>query len=79
MAGAGMKPAAVLQAATINNARALKQGERLGSIAVGKLADLVILDADPTADIHNTRKVIRVVRGGIDCDPKMVLESVPKK
>ena len=39
----------------------------------GKLADLVILDADPTADIRNTRKIARVVRGGIDCDPAKVL------
>jgi imidazolonepropionase-like amidohydrolase len=79
MVESGMKPAAVLQAATINNARALKQGERLGSIAVGKLADLVILGADPTADIRNTRKVIRVIRDGIECDPQKVLESVPRK
>jgi imidazolonepropionase-like amidohydrolase len=57
----------------------LKQGERLGSIAVGKLADLVILDADPTADIRNTRKVIRVIRDGMDCDPQKVLESVTRK
>jgi hypothetical protein len=79
MVESGMKPAAVLQAATINNARSLKQGDRLGSVAVGKLADLVILDADPTTDIRNTRKVIRVIRGGIDCDPSKVLQSVPTK
>ena len=79
MVESGMKPAAVLTAATINNARALKQGDRLGSIAVGKLADLVILDADPTADIRNTRRVIRVIQDGIECDPRKVLESVPRK
>lgn len=75
----GLKPVAVLQAATINNARALKQGDRLGSVAAGKLADLVILDADPTADIRNTRKIARVIRGGIDCDPTKVLQSMPAK
>jgi imidazolonepropionase-like amidohydrolase len=79
MVESGLKPAAVLQAATINNARALKQGDRLGSVAAGKLADLVILDADPTTDIRNTRKIARVIRGGIDCDPAKVLESVPAK
>jgi len=79
MVESGMKPAAVLQAATIHNARALKQGEHLGSIAVGKQADLVILDADPTADIRNTRKLVRVIHGGIDCDPVKVLQGVPSK
>lgn len=79
MVGSGLKPAAVLQAATINNARALKQQDRLGSAAVGKLADLVVLDADPTVDIRNTRKIVRVIRGGFDCDPARVLQSVPVK
>jgi hypothetical protein len=79
MVESGLKPAAVLQAATINNARALKQEDHLGSVAAGKLADLVILEADPTADIRNTRKILRVIRGGIDCDPATVLQSVPAK
>jgi hypothetical protein len=65
----GLTPAAALQAATINNARALKQERHLGSIAAGKLADLVILQADPTSDIRNTRKIERIIRGGHVCDP----------
>jgi imidazolonepropionase-like amidohydrolase len=77
MVQSGLKPAAVLQAVTINNARALKQQDRLGSVAVGKLADVVILDADPTIDIRNTRKISRVIRSGIECDPATVLQSVP--
>jgi hypothetical protein len=79
MVGSGLKPAEVLRAATLNNARALKQQDRLGSVAVGKLADLIVLDADPTADIRNTRKIVRVIRGGIDCDPVGVLRHVPAK
>ena len=55
---AGLTPVAALQAATINNARALKQGHRLGSVEAGKLADLIILDADPAADIRNTRTLV---------------------
>jgi imidazolonepropionase-like amidohydrolase len=66
----------ITRAKSAATSRALKQGERLGSVVAGKLADLVILDADPTADI---RKVIRVIRDGIDCDPQKVLESVPRK
>jgi hypothetical protein len=75
----GLPPAAALQAATINNARALKQEAQLGSIEVGKLADLVVLAADPLADIRNTRKIERVVRGGILCDPEAVLAKVPRQ
>jgi imidazolonepropionase-like amidohydrolase len=48
-------------------------------VAVGKLADLVVLDADPTADIRNTRKIAYVIRGGVDCDPLKVLRYVPAK
>jgi len=79
MVESGMKPTAVLQAATIQNARSLRQGNLLGSIAAGKQADLVILAADPTADIRNTRKVVRVIHDGMDCDPVKLLRCVPSK
>jgi imidazolonepropionase-like amidohydrolase len=54
----------------------LPPAPNLGSIAAGKLADLVILSADPTADIRNTRKIERVIRGGRVCDPQALLEAV---
>ena len=60
---AGLKPAAALQAATINNARILGQEKNLGSVESGKLADLLILTADPTKEIKNTRKIEVVIRG----------------
>jgi hypothetical protein len=75
----GLTPAAALQAATINNARSLKQADNLGSIAPGKLADLVILSADPTADIRNTRKIERVIRSGRVCDPQALLKTMPRR
>lgn len=75
----GLTPAAALQAATINNARALKQSNELGSVEEGKLADLVILDANPLTDIKNTRKIYRVIRGGVVCDPNVLLRLVPAK
>jgi hypothetical protein len=75
----GMPPAAVLQAATIEGARGLKQGDQLGSIEAGKRADLVILDGDPLADIRNTRKIHRVVRGGRVLEPKRLFELVPRR
>jgi imidazolonepropionase-like amidohydrolase len=77
LAESGLTPADALRAATLHNARALKKDERLGSIAPGKFADLVIVTADPTADIRNTRKIERVICRGKVCDPKQLLESVP--
>jgi hypothetical protein len=73
----GLSPAAALQAATINSARSLKQLDSLGSIMPGKCADLVILTADPTADIRNSRKIERVIHCGRICDPEAILKSVP--
>lgn len=75
----GLTPAAALQAATINNARSLKQQKHLGSIEPGKFADLVILDADPTADIRNIRKITHVLHDGIVCDPNALLKLIPAR
>ena len=71
----GLSPAAALKCATINNARALKQTNNLGSIEIGKIADMVILDANPLSDIRNTRTIDRVIHRGIVCDPKSLLPS----
>jgi len=73
----GLSPADALAAATINNAKALDQQDRLGTISPGKLADLVILDADPTVDVRHTRRIHAVVRGGLVCDPATVFGAVP--
>jgi imidazolonepropionase-like amidohydrolase len=61
---AGLSPLAALQAATRNAAQFMGQLDRRGTIEVGKIADLVLLDADPLADIHNTRSVRAVVLNG---------------
>jgi len=73
----GLPPAEALRCATLHNAAALGQADRLGSIEVGKLADLILLDADPLANITNTRSIRKVLRGGIVLDPKEVLKMVP--
>ena len=61
---AGLTPAEALAAATINPARAISRGLEQGTVERGKLADLLILDADPLADIHNISKVHLVIKGG---------------
>jgi imidazolonepropionase-like amidohydrolase len=53
----GLTPLAALQAATLNPAIFLGRSDDLGTIAAGKRASLVLLDADPLADIHNTSKI----------------------
>jgi len=61
---AGLTPLEALQSATIYAARFLGKGQELGTVAVGKLADLVLLDANPLSDIHNTQKISAVVSNG---------------
>jgi imidazolonepropionase-like amidohydrolase len=61
---AGMPPLAALQAATINPARYLGALDSLGTIAEGKLADLVLLDGNPLKDIRNARRISAVIANG---------------
>lgn len=64
MVEAGMSPMDVLVAATRNGAIVLGREKVLGTIAPGKLADIVVLEGDPLADIGNTRRIATVIRGG---------------
>ena len=64
MVAAGMTPPAALQTATINPARYLGREMTLGTIAVGKSADLVLLDGNPLEDIANVRRIRAVVSAG---------------
>ena len=57
LVGSGLTPLAALQLATINPARFLGRSAELGTIEPGKIADLVLLRADPLADIHNTTQI----------------------
>jgi len=61
---AGLTPLEALQAATINPARYLGKDKDLGTVEKGKLADLVLLEANPLDDIGNTKKIAAVVFGG---------------
>jgi len=82
---AGLSPMEALQAATINPARFLGEVKELGTVEKGKIADLVLLDANPLDDIRNTTKINSVVRSGRLLDRKALdqllieLESSAKK
>ncbi len=65
MQAAGLTPAEVLIAATRGGARALGRSAEIGTVEKGKLADLLIVGADPTATVRNLREVRYVVRGGV--------------
>ena len=63
---AGMSPLAAIRAATLDAARVVTRTEdpENGSIRAGKIADLLLLDADPSVDIGNTIRISRVMRAG---------------
>jgi predicted amidohydrolase YtcJ len=54
---AGLTPGEALKTATYNPAKFLGMLDQLGTVEKGKLADLVLLDANPLEDIHNTQKI----------------------
>ena len=64
LVAAGLTPLETLRTATLNPARVLGLAESLGTIEPGKLADLVLLDANPLEDIRNSQKIAAVVADG---------------
>lgn len=69
VSSAGLTPAQALSSATLNGARAIGVADQTGTITVGKAADLVLLDADPLADIRNTRRIAVVIKNGVVVRP----------
>jgi hypothetical protein len=65
---AGLSPLEAIIAGTQNAAHVLRAEKDIGTIEVGKLADLVILDANPLENIRNTRKIWKVIKGGKEVD-----------
>ena len=60
----GLTPLQALQAATLSPARFFNQLDSLGTIAPGKIADLLLLSANPLEDIRNTRNISAIVING---------------
>lgn len=76
MVQAGLTPLQVLRSATLNGAKTLGLQHELGTVEPGKLADLVVLDADPLADIANASRIHRVVKGGRAYTPASLMRSI---
>ena len=76
MVAAGLTPLQVLRSATLNGARAMGLERETGTLAPGKLADLVILDADPLADVQNLSRIHRVIKDGRVYAPEELMRSI---
>lgn len=79
----GMAPMEVLKSATSNTARAYRRDGDIGTVEKGKIADLVILDADPLASARNYRRISAVIKDGVlvdrDALPTAPIISAPSK
>jgi enamidase len=73
---AGLSPLEAIQVATLNGARYLEKEKDLGTIEVGKIADLVVVDGNPTAKIQDIRKIEIVFKDGIGYDSQKLFDSV---
>ena len=73
---AGLTPLEAITIGTLNGARYLGRHTRIGSIAKGKQADLVVLNGDPSTNIADIRKVETVFRNGVGFNSAKLIESV---
>jgi enamidase len=72
----GLTPLEAIKVGTLNGATYLGRADRVGTIATGKQADLVVIDGDPSARIEDIRKVSVVFKQGIGYDPAKLIASV---
>ena len=73
---AGFTPLEAIRVATLNAAEYLGESDRIGSIAPGKLADLVVVRGDPSVNIADIEKVEVVFKDGVGYDPAKLIDSV---
>ena len=75
----GLTPLEAIKVCTMNGATYLGRADKVGSIAAGKQADLVVIDGDPSANIADVRKVSLVFKEGVGYDPAKLIASVKGK
>lgn len=73
---AGFTPLEAIRIATANGAQYLGEADRIGTIATGKQADLVVVKGDPLKDIDDIEKVEIVFKDGVGYDPAKLIDSV---
>lgn len=73
---AGFTPLEAMKTASLNGARFLKQADRIGSLAVGKQADIMLVKGDPSRNIQDIENVEIVFKDGVGYDSKKLIESV---
>jgi imidazolonepropionase-like amidohydrolase len=76
MTKAGLTPLEVLRSATVGGARAMRMERALGAIEPGRLADLLILDADPAQDVNNLSRIHSVIKAGKAFSPDELMKSI---
>lgn len=76
LVAAGLTPMEAIHAATGGAAQILGAGNELGTIEMGKWADLVFLDADPLLDIRNTRRIWNVMHNGQLIDRSAIVKTI---
>ncbi len=76
---AGFTPLEAISIATLNGAKYLGRDKAVGSLAVGKQADLVVINGNPAATIADIRKVETVFKQGVGYDPAKLIDSVKGK
>ncbi len=75
MVETGMSPLKALQTSAYNGAYFLKKEANYGTLDIGKVSDIVLLNANPLEDILNTKTVFRVVKGNSVYDPEEILAN----
>jgi len=73
---AGFTPVEAIQIATANGAQFLGELDKIGTLAEGKLADLVVINGDPASNIKDIEKVELVFKDGVGYDSAKLIESV---
>jgi imidazolonepropionase-like amidohydrolase len=79
LVGGGFTPLEAIRICTLNGATYLGRANRIGSIAVGKQADLVVISGNPAENVSDIRKVEMVFKQGIAYDPARLIASVKGK